>query len=196
MTRSTITRIPRSCAGLDEGAEVLDGAVVRVDPVEVGDVVAAVAKRRGVERQQPDAVDPEPLQVVELLLEAAEVARAVVVPVEERARVDLVEDGRLEPERVLLEPVPGLARSLSRGARHLQHVGSCAGAVDGRRHRLAADPGRASSSGRSPAIAHAVSRSRPGTPAAGRARAGRSTTPSRGANGSRFTTTTISRPFA
>ena len=93
---------------LDEGAEVLDRAVVRVDPVEVGDVVAAVAERRGVEGEQPDAVDPEPLQVVELLLQAAEVAGAVVVAVEERARVDLVEDRRLEPQRVRLEPVAGL----------------------------------------------------------------------------------------
>jgi hypothetical protein len=91
----------------DERAEVLDGAVVGVDPVEVRDVVAAVPERRGIERQQPDAVDPEPLQVVELLLEAAEVAGAVVVPVEERARVDLVEDRGLEPERIRLEPVAG-----------------------------------------------------------------------------------------
>ena len=96
---------PALVRGLDEGAKVLDRAVVGVDPVEVGDVVAAVAERRGVERQQPDAVDPEPLQVVELLLQAAEVARAVVVAVEERARVDLVEDRRLEPVRIRLEPV-------------------------------------------------------------------------------------------
>ena len=99
--------------GLDERAEVLDRAVVRVDAVEVGDVVAAVAKRRGVERQEPDAVDAEPLQVVELVLEAPEVARPVVVAVEERARVDLVEDGGLEPERIGLEPVPGLAHALT-----------------------------------------------------------------------------------
>ena len=75
---------PALVRGLDEGAEVLDRAVVGVDAVEVGDVVAAVAERRGVEREQPDAVDAEPLQVVELLLEAAKVARAVVVAVEER----------------------------------------------------------------------------------------------------------------
>ena len=96
---------PALVGRLDERAEVLDRPVVGIDPVEVGDVVAAVAKRRGIERQHPDAVDPEPLQVVELLLEAAEVAGAVVVAVEERARMDLVEDGRLEPVRVRLEPV-------------------------------------------------------------------------------------------
>ena len=99
---------PPLVRGGDERPEVLDGPVVGVDPVEVGDVVAAVLQRRGVERQQPDAVDAEPLQVVQLLLQAAEVAGAVVVAVEERARVDLVEDRRLEPERIRLEPVAGL----------------------------------------------------------------------------------------
>jgi hypothetical protein len=89
---------------LDEVAEVLDAPVVGVDRVEVGDVVAAVPQRRGVVRQQPHAVDAEPLQVVELLRQPAEVTGPVVVRVEERPGVDLVEDGRLEPERLALEP--------------------------------------------------------------------------------------------
>ncbi len=94
--------------GLDEVAHVLDVAVVGLDREVVGDVVAAVAQRRGVERQHPDAVHAEPLQVVELLDQPAEVARAVAVGVEERAGVDLVEDGRLEPVRLRLEPVAGV----------------------------------------------------------------------------------------
>jgi hypothetical protein len=93
--------------GFDEVAHVVDGAVVRLDLEVVGDVVAAVAQRRLVERQQPDAVDAEPVQVVELLDQPAEVTRPVAVGVVERARMDLVEDRRLEPERVALEPVPG-----------------------------------------------------------------------------------------
>ena len=72
--------------GLDEVAHVVDRAVVGLDREEVRDVVAAVAQRRRVERQQPDAVHAEPLQVVELLDQPAEVARAVAVGVEERAR--------------------------------------------------------------------------------------------------------------
>src|SRR5690349_17826354 len=76
-----------------------------MDGVEVGDVVAAVAQRRGVHRQQPDAVDTQPGQVVELLGQAEEIAGAVVVAVEEAAQVDLVEDRALAPERVALEPV-------------------------------------------------------------------------------------------
>ena len=100
MTRSAMTRMPRWCACSTKRLEVLDGAVVGVDREEVGDVVAAVAERRLVHRQEPDAVDAEPLEVVELLDQPAEVAGAVVVPVEEPADVDLVEDRGLEPERV------------------------------------------------------------------------------------------------
>jgi len=107
---------------LDEDAEVVDGPVVGMDRVEVGDVVAAVAQRRGVHRQQPDAVDPEPLQVVELLGQPAEVAASVVVAVEEAAHVDLVEDGALEPQRVGLEPLHGPV-GLCLGARILGRRG-------------------------------------------------------------------------
>ena len=119
MTRSAITRIRRAWAASISSRDVVDRAVVGVDLGEVGDVVAAVAQRRGVERQQPDAVDPEPLQVVELLGQAAEVARAVAVGVEEAADVDLVEDGALEPQRLGLEPLarsgPGRLRPAARG---------------------------------------------------------------------------------
>ena len=60
---------------------------------------------------------PEPLQVVELLGQPAEVARAVAVAVEEAADVDLVEDGRLEPQRLGLEPVAGIARAAATSLR-------------------------------------------------------------------------------
>ena len=98
---------------LDERLEVVDVPVVGMDAEEVGDVVAAVAERRLVHRQEPDAVDAEPLQVVELLDQPAEVAGAVVVAVVEAADVDLVEDRRLEPQRVPLEPVAGLRHARS-----------------------------------------------------------------------------------
>jgi hypothetical protein len=99
---------PALVGGLDEVADVVDRAVVRLEGEEVRDVVAAVAQGRLVERQQPDAVDAEPLEVVELLDQPPEVTGAVAVRVEERSRVDLVEDGRLEPQRLGLEPVPGV----------------------------------------------------------------------------------------
>ena len=82
---------------LDELDGVGQVAVLGQDGEEVADVVAAVAQGRLVEGQQPEAVDAEPLQVVELVGEAAEVAGAVVVGVVEAAHEDLVEDGPLVP---------------------------------------------------------------------------------------------------
>src|SRR5258708_31762022 len=66
----------------------------------LGDVVAIVAARRGIERQQPDRVDAELSDVVELLDQAGEIADAVVVAVEERFDVELVDDRVLVPQRI------------------------------------------------------------------------------------------------
>ena len=44
-------------------------------------------------------------------LDPAQVARPVVRGVEEPARVDLVEDGALEPQRIGLEPLAGFTHS-------------------------------------------------------------------------------------
>ena len=94
---------------VEELVEVLDGPDLREDVGVVGDVVAAVAQRRGEERRDPEAVDAQPGQVVELLDQALEVAGAVAVGVAERADHDLVEDRGLEP--------------VGGGARHLGGVG-------------------------------------------------------------------------
>ena len=76
MTRSMMIRMPRACAcvtsSVKSGSVPNSGSTARV----VGDVVATVAQRRGVERRQPEAVDAEPLQVVEPVDQAGEVARA------------------------------------------------------------------------------------------------------------------------
>ena len=60
---------------VEQRDEVVDGAELGQHLVEVADVVAAVAQRRVVERRQPEAVDAEPLQVVELFGQPAQVAR-------------------------------------------------------------------------------------------------------------------------
>ena len=87
---------------LDQADGVAEVAVARMDREEVGDVVAAVTQRRLVEGQQPDAVDPEPLEVVELLDEPGQVAGAVAVAVLEASHDDLVEDRALVPTEVVL----------------------------------------------------------------------------------------------
>jgi hypothetical protein len=78
-----------------EGAEVAQRAVVGVDVVVVGDVVAVVAQRRRVERQQPDRVDAQVLDVVELLGQAAKSPMPSLLAVEERLDVQLVDDASL-----------------------------------------------------------------------------------------------------
>ena len=93
----------------DELAEVVDGAEVGEDRLEVRHVVAAVAEGRLVERRQPERIDAEPLQVVQLRDEALQVAGPVAVRVDERADHHLVEDAPLEPLRV-----EGKARLLDR----------------------------------------------------------------------------------
>ena len=65
-TSSVMTRRPRRWASRMKRAKVAQRAVVGVDARVVGDVVAVVAQRRGVERQQPDGGDAEVVQVVEL----------------------------------------------------------------------------------------------------------------------------------
>ena len=81
----------------DQLVELLERAEQRVDVLVVADVVAVVGHRRPVDRAQPDDVDAEPLEVVEVVDDAAEVADAVAVAVGEAARVDLVDDGGLPP---------------------------------------------------------------------------------------------------
>ena len=92
---------------VDELHEVAERAELRQHVGEVADVVAAVAQRRPEERRQPDAVDPEPVEVVELVGEAGEVAGAVAVAVLERPDQHLVEDRALVPVRVALAPRAG-----------------------------------------------------------------------------------------
>jgi hypothetical protein len=81
--------------------EVGHRAVLRMHAVVVGDVVAVVLERRGIEGQQPQRRHAEIADVVELRGEPLEVAHAVVVRVEERLDVHLVDDRVLVPERLL-----------------------------------------------------------------------------------------------
>ena len=85
----------------DEALGVGQRAVVGMHAAIVGDVVAVVEARRGIERQQPDRVDAEIGDVVELGDQAGEIADAVVVGIEERLDVQLVDDRVLVPERIV-----------------------------------------------------------------------------------------------
>jgi hypothetical protein len=85
---------------LDQLHEVPDVPVLGQDLHVVGDVVPAVAQRRPVQRQEPDTVDAQPLQVVQPGGQALDVPGAVAVGVLEAAHYYLVEDGAPVPIRV------------------------------------------------------------------------------------------------
>ena len=93
----------------DEAAEILHRAEIGIDVAVVGDVVAVVAAGRGIERQQPERGDAEILQIVELLGQPGEIADAVIVAVDERLDVQLVDDGVLVPELVAGSTTVGFA---------------------------------------------------------------------------------------
>ncbi len=101
---------------VEQTLEVVEGAVDGVDAGIVGDVVAVVAQRRRVERQQPEGRDAQVLQVIELLDNAGEIADAVAVAVAEGADVQLVDDGVLVPERIVFQRNDlGLPRAANHG---------------------------------------------------------------------------------
>ena len=85
----------------DEALDVGHRAVVGMHRAVFADVVAVVEPRRGIERQQPDRVDAKLDDVVELHHQPGEVADAVIVGVEERLDVHLVDDRVLVPERIV-----------------------------------------------------------------------------------------------
>ncbi|MGF6748239.1 hypothetical protein OKW36_003875 [Paraburkholderia sp. MM5482-R1] len=88
---------------LDEAPHVRELTVVGMHVAVVGDVVAVVAAWRRIERQQPDRVDAELGDVVELGHQTGEIADAVVVPIEERLDVHLIDDRVLVPQRIVAE---------------------------------------------------------------------------------------------
>ena len=81
----------------DERVEVVERPEDRVDRRVVGDVVAEVRERRGIDRREPERVGAEPDEVVEPLLDPAQVTDPVAVGILERAWVDLVDDGVFPP---------------------------------------------------------------------------------------------------
>src|SRR5438093_8153490 len=84
---------------LRQAAEVVERAVLGVDAVVVGDVVAVIFLRRWIERREPESVDAKRSQVVESGRDPGQVADSVVVRVGKAAHVDLVEDGVAPPRR-------------------------------------------------------------------------------------------------
>src|SRR5688572_17720498 len=84
----------------EQAIEIFERAERRRDVAVVGDVVAEILHRRGVDRRDPHRVDAEPREVIEALANAVEIAFAVAVAVLERKRIDLIDDAALPPQRI------------------------------------------------------------------------------------------------
>jgi hypothetical protein len=88
---------PALVRGGQQLVEVRERPEQRIDVAVILDVVSVVTHRRAIERRQPDSIDPEPYQVIEMLPDAAQIADAVTADVAEAPRIDLVHDGRFPP---------------------------------------------------------------------------------------------------
>ena len=92
---------PEVVGGGEQRVGVVEGAEERVDVAVVGDVVAVVVLRRGVERRDPHGVDAEVAQVGQPAGDAGQVADAGAATARagrgEAADVDLVDDGVAPP---------------------------------------------------------------------------------------------------
>ncbi len=97
----------------DEPTHVAQRAVVGMHPRVVGDVVAVVTERGGIEGHHPDGGDPEVGEVVEARGQAPEVADAVARGIPEGPHRDLVDDRVLVP--LWIGRKPRAQRFASRG---------------------------------------------------------------------------------
>lgn len=86
----------------DETIEISQRAEGRVDCRVIADVISAVDHRRGIDRRKPDRVYAEPLEIFDPPLDAGQIAFPVTVGVEERKRVDLVDNAFLPPVSAVL----------------------------------------------------------------------------------------------
>ena len=88
---------------IEQTAEIFDGAVRRRNAAKVGDIVAVIPERRGIEGKQPQTIDTKPLQIVQLLNQSRKIPDAIVVAVIKCADMELVKYSVLVPERILIE---------------------------------------------------------------------------------------------
>ena len=74
-----------------ETFEIPQAAIGGIDSAIIGNVIAVVAQRRGIEWHDPDRGRAEILDVIELLREASEIADAVIVGIEIGFHMQLID---------------------------------------------------------------------------------------------------------
>ena len=81
----------------DQAIKIGKIAVARIDRLIIRDVVTEIHLRRREHGRQPDRINPKLLQVVQVVNDALQVARAVVIAIGVTARIDLIDYGVLPP---------------------------------------------------------------------------------------------------
>ncbi len=84
----------------NEDFEIRHSAVSGIDVLVLGNVIPVVAQRRRVKWQQPQRGDAEILQIVQFAAQPLEVADAVVIGIEKRLNMQLINNRVLVPQRV------------------------------------------------------------------------------------------------
>src|SRR5262245_24334570 len=84
----------------EEFLEVIERPVFRQDRTIIRNIVTTVAQRRGVHRQHPQAINSQPLQIVDLLSQPAKIADPVVVRVVITPDKNFIKDRVFVPEKV------------------------------------------------------------------------------------------------
>ena len=82
---------------MQQNFEIAQVTVLGRNAAVVGNVVAAVPVRRGEVRREPQGVDTEVFEIIELFGQALKVADPIAVAIGKRARVDLIENSFLPP---------------------------------------------------------------------------------------------------
>ncbi len=89
-----------------EDFEVLQRAILRCDIGVIRNIIATIPVGGGEVRREPDGIDAELGEVIQLFRHAFEIADAIPVPVGEGARIDLIENSSLPPFEFCLHQFP------------------------------------------------------------------------------------------
>ena len=102
MVNHQVDQHPQSAlpAALGKLHEVSQGAIARIYPVVVCDIVAVIPARGGLKGHQPDSRYTHPLQVVQAAHEPRKVSDAIAVGIQVGGDRQAVNDGVLVPQIV------------------------------------------------------------------------------------------------
>ena len=100
----------------DQRVEILERAEDRIDPAIIGHVIAEILHRRREEGREPDRIDAEIRDMVELRGNPRQIADAIAVRIGKAARIDLIDACALPPGAgdtgAIVDIGPGIADRL------------------------------------------------------------------------------------